>query len=301
MTYNSSAPVVFSGTLQPFGTSEIAVNIPAQTVLASAQIAWGSLTSTNDLGLSLRDPQGRELNSAADELNLPGLTGKREREVVTWPQSGAWRVKVYNQTSPNITAQPFRGVLQTMQVAYSPLSDVNSLDAATRADIYQSLRYFVMPAYGPRFGPAWPVSRADLASALVLAGRVPQYVGASPWFPDVTNSTTRNFVESAQAGSNGALFYDAARGSNFRPEASVTRLTAAVALVRAAGWESEVNNTSLTTGDLTLVSLGWRGHAAVALAHGLLSPQGLNFNPNNALTRAELAHAMTQLMAANAN
>ena len=83
------------------------------------------------------------------------------------------------------------------------------------------------------------VSRADLAKALTLGARVPQYLPGQPNYRDVKDAVTMIFVESAQASPNGSLFVDATPGGNFRPNDPVSRLTAVVALVRAAGFRAE--------------------------------------------------------------
>jgi len=48
----------------------------------------------------------------------------------------------------------------------------------------------------------------------------------------------------------------------------------------------------LLCGDMLSIPTSLRGYVAVALSRGLLSKQGANFNPNQSLTRAELAHAL---------
>jgi len=72
------------------------------------------------------------------------------------------------------------------------------------------------------------VSRADLAKALTLGARVPQYLPGQPNYRDVKDAVTMIFVESAQASPNGSLFVDATPGGNFRPNDPVSRLTALV-------------------------------------------------------------------------
>jgi hypothetical protein len=76
-------------------------------------------------------------------------------------------------------------------------------------------------------------------------------------------------------------------------------VTAAIALVRAAGLQSEVDSGgSVLTGitDLLKIPTQARGYVRVALAHGLLAADGQsNFRPQSALTRLELAHAMAVL------
>lgn len=152
---------------------------------------------------------------------------------------------------------------------------------------------------GSRFRPAFTVSRYDLAAALLPGARVPQYLAGQARFTDVRDALTRLMVESAQAAPGGPLFYDAAPGNRFRPDDRVDRLTAVIALVRAAGLRAEAEakaGTALPFSDANLIPSQYRGYVAVALARGLLVADGLTFRPASALTRAELAHALVALM-----
>jgi hypothetical protein len=211
------------------------------------------------------------------------------------PSAGAWRARVGNIVGPTATPQPFTGILEVTRVEYAPLVDVNGLGAASRSDVYQMLRSFVMTPYGNYFRPGYSVTRADLAAALVLGARVPQYLPAKPSFTDATDATSMPFVESVQAAPGGALFINTTAGGAFRPYESADRLTAAVALVRAAGLRSEADakaSEPLLLADASAIPSSLRGYVAVAMAYGLLPADGGKFRPSSALTRAELAHAM---------
>src|SRR5262249_61701595 len=93
-----------------------------------------------------------------------------------------------------------------------PLDDISGLTTAAKVDVYQNLRSFVMATSGTHFRPQFTVSRYDLASALVVGGRVPQYMAGAPRFADVTNRVTRNMIESVQSAPGGPLFTDAPLG-----------------------------------------------------------------------------------------
>jgi len=173
------------------------------------------------------------------------------------------------------------------------------LGSASRDEIYQSLRSFVMSPFGRNFRPQFPISRYDLASALMMGGRVPQYLAAQPRFSDVSDAVTRLAVESAQNSPTGALFTDVVFGGPFRPDGCAGKLVAAVALVRAAGLRAQADaleGTSLSVTDASLIPSNLRGYVSVALSQGRLTKDGTAFNPNRAVTRAELAHAMAVLM-----
>ncbi len=285
----------FSGTVQPGSASDTALAIPDNALLASVQISWGPFSSTNDLGLNVYDASG-SLNSQSNSLNLPGLNGKRERVAIGTPAAGSWRANVTNTLGAGIGAQQYVGVLEISRAQYAQLSDDTSLSPSLRNDIYQNLRTYTMWPIGNKFRTDFSVTRADLAIALVLGGRVPQYLPGQPSFSDAHDASTMLFVESAQAAPGGPLFINTADG-RFRPYDSVDRLTAAVALVRAAGLRAPAEGQSdapLAVIDALNIPRELRGYVSVAIAKGLLST-GTYFYPQKALTRGELAHAMAAL------
>ncbi|HEX8141473.1 MAG TPA: S8 family serine peptidase [Pyrinomonadaceae bacterium] len=287
----------FNGTATPGGSHETTLSIPDNTVLASVETAWGPMASANDLGLAFMDATGSR-HKESNTQNGPGLTGRRERTLVRMPTAGTWRARVNNIAGPLATAQSFTGILEVTRVEYAPLLDVDSLSPASRSDIYQALRTFVMMPYGNYFRPGNAVSRAELAAALVTGARVPQYLAAKPSYTDVTDAATTLFVESVQAAPGGALFINTNAGGAFRPYESADRLTAAVALVRAAGLRSEAeakNSAPLLLTDASAIPSNLRGYVAVAMARGLLTAEGGSFRPQSALTRAELAHAIVAI------
>jgi serine protease AprX len=285
----------FNGTVTPGAPQpESSLSIPENALLASVEVAWGPMTSLNDLGLTVTDATGMQRKDS-DVSSGSGLTSKRERIALKMPAAGTWRARVGNAVGLVGTAQPFTGVVEVTRVQYAPLSDINGLSPASRADIYQTLRHFVLSSYGNYFRPGYGVSRADLAAALVTGAGVPQYLPGKSSYTDVTDAATSLFVESAQAAPAGALFINTPAGGAFRPNDQVDRLTAAVALVRAAGLRSEAeakNSQPLTYADTMTIPSNLRGYVAVAIAHGLLTADGGMFRPQSALTRAELAHGL---------
>ncbi|MDQ5845341.1 MAG: S8 family serine peptidase, partial [Acidobacteriota bacterium] len=209
--FANDAPSQFSGIAQPGKTVDIRVNIPEGTLAASVQISWGPLWSNNDLGLSVYDPLGT-LYAQSNTFNLSGLTGKREGVTVINPAAGGWRASVRNTLGGFSSPQQFYGLLQIGRANYAALTDVGSLSPALREDIFQSLRSFSMWPIGNEFKVDYAVTRADLASAMVLSARVPQYLPRQGSYSDVTDPLTMLFVESAQASPTGALFTDVTKG-----------------------------------------------------------------------------------------
>ncbi len=290
----SDAPVQFSGTSQPGSATDISVAVPEGAVTATVQISWGPLWSTNDLALAVYDQTGA-LRGQANAINLTGLNGKHETLSFTAPTAGTWRVSVGNTLGAFGTPQKFYGVLEVGRARYARLNDIDSFSPALKGDVYQSLRSFSMWPIGSRFRGDFGVSRLDLATALVSGGRVPQYLPGQSNYVDVRDPFTRLFVESVQASPTGSLFIDAQKGGQFRPNDSVTRLAATVALVRAAGLRSDAEakaGTPLPFLDAAGIPNELKGYVAVAISAGLLQAD-TNFRPQASLSRAELAHAIT--------
>jgi serine protease AprX len=288
---------MFSGTvplglLGLLGSYTANINIPLNTLMASVQVAWGPPTSINDLSMQLFDPSG-VAGPVVNTPNLPVLTGRRERAVIKNPAPGTWGVKLTHTIIG--TPQDFIGTLETTHAEYPPLSDIGGLTNVAKAEVYQNLRSFVMATSGNHFRPQFTISRYDLASALVVGGRVPQYMAGQPRFTDATDRATRNMVESVQSAPGGPLFTDASPGGPFRPNDRATRLTAAIALVRAAGLRSlaeSLAGTSLPLIDAFSIPSNLRGYVKVALDRRLMTADGNVFRPNDAMKRVELAKAM---------
>ena len=289
----------FSGTVTPGTSYSTQLSLPPNTLSAAVQLAWGPLTSTNDLGLAMLDPNGVQ-RAAANVLNLPGLTGRRERLVLTEPVAGLWTAQISHTIGAVATPQAFNGALALTRVEYAPLRDLEGLSPNQRAEIYQTLRSFVMWPLGNQFRPELGVSRWELALVLLLGGRVPQYLPAQPNYQDANDAATQLPVESVQAAPGGKLFPDAEPGGRFKPNERANRLSAAIALVRAAGLRGEAEssaNLPLPITDAAQVPPALRGYISVALKRGLLTAEGALFRPYEALQRVELAHAWLTLAA----
>jgi serine protease AprX len=213
------------------------------------------------------------------------------------PTSGMWKVKVSNTLGAAGTSQTYSGVLELTSARYAPMTDVSSLDSSSISEIYQNFRSLVMAPIGQRFRPGFAVTRGDLAAALVQGARVAQYLPAQSSYTDVRDRATMLFAESAQASPNGALFPMIGTGGPFQPDAAVDRLTAVVALVRAAGLrqQAESGAYTLTYADAASIPASLRGYVALAVQNGLITTSGANFNPQGNFNRLDLAHAMARI------
>jgi serine protease AprX len=287
---------VFKGTVFPGGGADAWLRVPADAVFASTDVSWGPFTTTNDLALVTFDALGGNAGES-NTLNLPGLTGKRERTVKDIPGAGTWHARVTHTLSAVATPQDFTGVFETAHVEFAPVADLAGLDAASVSNIRSAVRALAMwPDADGLFRPAAFVTRAELAEAMIVGARVPQYVPNTPSFLDVSDTPTMNFAEGART-----LFYDAPRGGSFRPDERATRLTAAVVLVRAAGLGADADARAgalLSYTDAASIPWELRGYVQLATEKGLISA-GAQFNPSGSLTRAELARGVAAILDMN--
>ena len=311
--FTTAAPYAFTGSVIPGIASDSLLSIPPDTLLASIEVAWGDTQSPVNLSLAVINPQGVAL-SARNTSSSTGLTGRRQRAMLQSPNGGNWKARIQSLapasvnglpgvpqllglTSSQAASQNYTGILQTTKASYAGLSDVGSLDPASLSDIYQTFRSLVMSPVGSRFRPSFAVTRANLAAALVQGARVPQYLPAQSSYTDIRDKATMLFVESAQASPNGPMFPMIAAGGAFHPDATVDRLTAAVALVRAAGLRqlAESGSHTLSYVDAASIPESLRGYVAVAVQNGLIRANGATFSPQGSFTRVDLARAMAKI------
>ncbi len=289
--FTNSVAYTFEETANPGSARVNQFPIADDTIQAGINIVWGM--SVNDLSLKLYDSQSNLVGNS-NSLNLPGLTGTSEKISFNNPSAQNYRAVV--QHSNNIgTSQRYFGKIETTQVEFSRISDLETISPQMQSVVKESLRKFLVSTQGSKFHPNSAVTRAELAESLLRSGRVLQYVAASPIFPDVKNLTDRTAVESVHSD---RLFYDVSNGSNFKPNDSASKLITAVALVKAAGLEDRVSSTYLSSNvtDASSIPSQYRGYVAVALQNGFVTIDGNKFNPNRALTRAELSFGMVNLV-----
>jgi serine protease AprX len=291
--FTTTTPQTFTEMVFPGIIRSVNIHIPTNVVQASVGVSWGM--STNDFGLKLYNANN-SLIGESNYLNLPGLTGRREEIVLRNPASQLLRSSTQHTAGLGV-AQNIYGTVELTRVEYPGLADLGTLSPENLAEAEKSMLSNIMLPQGKWFRPSWPVSRYDMAAVFVRAGLVSQYMAASPQYTDVKDIATRNAIESVQSNTNGKLFFDVTTGGKFYPNNSALRLAAAVAFVRAANLESETASTPLPLmADVASIPTQWRGYVAVALQHGFMSLDGNRFNPNRAVTRLELAHAINAIM-----
>jgi serine protease AprX len=286
---------IFSASVCPGSVTNVNVSIPADTVQANVTISWN--LSPNDFGLKLFN-SSNSLVGESNYLNLPGLTGRREKVVLRSPASQTYRAAVQH-TGGVGTVQNVYGVVEITRVVYPDLLDLSTLAPPDLAQARLSLLTNSVLPQGRKYRPLSSVSRTELSAAFVRAGSVPQYLAANALFTDVRDLNSRQAVESVQNNPGGRLFYDATPGGRFYPNEPATRLAAAIAFVTAAGLAAEAGRAVLPTGiaDAASIPPEWRGFVAVALQNGFLNLNESNFDPGRAITRIELARALNLLIA----
>lgn len=293
--FSTSAARTFTEMIFPGVVRSVDVQIPSDAVQASVSIAWG--LGANDFGLKLFDSTNAVVGES-NYLNLPGLTGMSEEVVLSNPARQSMRAAVQHTAGVGLSQNVY-GIVEVTRAEFSGLSDLALLSETAAADARRSLIKNLLLPDGRWFRANSYVSRVALAEALIRSGLAPQYVAASPMYSDVREISARNAVESVQSNPGGRLFYDTAiTGGTFNPNNSASRLTTAVALVKAAGLESAAETAQLPAGTLDTMSIPphLRGHVAVALANGFMSLEARRFNPTRAVTRIELAKALNLIV-----
>ena len=284
----------FEQMLFPNVTASAGVTIPQNTVQASINVAWN--LSANDFGLKIYD-SANTLVGESNTLNLPGLTGRREKVVFRNPLAGNVRADV-RHTGLVGTSQPVFGAVEVTEVEYPTMMDLGGLTPELAAEAERSVLTNVMMPEGRKFRPSTTVTRNEFAEAFVRAGFVPQYLAGAAMFSDVRDTYSRSIIESVQSNPTGALFVDATSGGKFYPHANVSKLIAAIAFVKAAGLESSAASAvlPLTVVDGSSIPAQYRGYVAVALQQGFITLDGNQFNPTRSVTRIELAQSLNALI-----
>lgn len=275
-------------------TASTNVTIPQNTVQATISVAW-DLTA-NDFGLKVYDSSNTLLGES-NYLNLPGLTGRREKVVFRNPLAGTLRAATRHSSLVG-TSQRVFGAVEVTEVEYPTMMDLGTMSPELIAHAEKSLLSNVMLPEGRKFRPGSSVTRADFADALVRGGFVPQYLASTAMFTDVRDLYSRNSIESVQSNPSGALIADAAAGGRFYPNNTTSKLVAAIAYVRAAGLESQVGSEVLspTITDAASIPAAYRGYVALALQKGFIKLDGSAFNPSRSITRIELAQALNTIL-----
>jgi serine protease AprX len=317
------------GSVAPNGSRTHQVTVPANARFTFVELNWGPSSGegavvldntnlvVNDLRLTvLKDGQ---TVAAADGINLGGLFGAREGVKLEFPAGGEYAVRVSAGVAGLgvVAEQPYTVSVRHYLYNPSEVADVAALDAGLRAAALRLVYDRVMSADGGLFRPVDVLTRGELARALMLGARVPQYVPNRPSFTDLGAGTPESlFAESLRR--EGLM---GTSGTTFGAASQVNRLEQAVALVRALRLDGEAKalaGTNVNAGGKPLsdnaeIPSALRGYVQLALDRGLLQAYpaeteqvapgqfvavpGPRFEPSRPVKRAEFAPAVSKLIA----
>jgi serine protease AprX len=286
----------------------------------------------NTIGLIVTDPLGNKYSSG---IALPVLDAPSREVVVKNPPAGRWLLEVRGvrglaaapeaslPTSGAAAPGPVDVNIEQQLFTLEPVGDIQGHPA--QAQIETALKNRQMDTFPDGgFHPDANVTRRDFAEILYMNTPLRQTLGSSQRFADVSPAFNA-LAEAVTAGGSTLRDYTfapagmvSAAGSSFNPDANVTRLDTAVALVRALGLDAEAkakagsivtaqyNGQSIALADNSEVPSALRGYVQIALDKGLLQAyfaleQGpFDFQPtlkarvraNDATTRAFMAYAL---------
>ena len=292
VNFVSTQSQAFTEQVGPDSERSVGISLPTNVVQASISISWG--LSSNDFGLKLYSDGN--LIGESNYLNLPGLTGRREKIVLRNPSGQTYRASIQHSAGLG-TTQNVHGIVEVTRVEYPELSDLRALSPELLAEAERSLLSNIILPQGRKYRPEWAVSRSELAESFVRAGIVPQYVAGTPLYLDVKDISTRNAVESVQLSPKGRLIADVS-ADRFSPHVPASRLIAVIALVKAANLESAAATAIMpaNVADLNDIPAQWRGYFAVALQNDLIRLRGNRADPGRSITRLELAQSINRLI-----
>ncbi len=280
----------------------------------------------NLVGIRITAPDGTPYSTAID---FPVIGSNRREITVQNPQPGTWTLEVRGArgltaaegvSSPIQLAAPgpVDGTVTQVRYILPSIADVSG--HPMQAQIEAAIKSRLIDTYADgTFKPDQIVTRADLASSLILNTSVRQSLGAAPKFIDA-GGDFRNIAEALTAKGSTLRDYDFApnglisfSGSAFNPNGTVNRLDLAVAFVRALGHDAEAralaNSTVTFNGtplsDNSQIPASLRGYVQIAINNNLFEAfpaevrnlgngqfevlPGPRFEPNTTITRATLA------------
>jgi serine protease AprX len=324
---------VIAGSISTSGAQTHQINIPSNARFAFIQLDWGAAGGEDEVvvdntnlvanDLSLTVQHNGQTVASSDDLNLVGLFGAREGVKLEFPEAGAYTLQVdANLGVGSPVNQPYTITVNYYTFDPAQVGDVSALDQATRTNVYRLVYDRIMSADGNYFRPDDVLTRTELARALMLGARVPQYIPNSPTFTDLAAGTPESlFAESLRK--EGVM---GVSGTTFGSATQVNRLEQAVAMVRALRMDSDARAlagstvTAVTNGgtrqpltDNANIPAALRGYVQIALDQGLMQAYpaaiiqtgpgqfvavpGPRFEPTTLVKRSDFAASMIQLLA----
>ena len=300
--FGPSTPV--SGTVPAGGRLVVPLWMGASPLSLQMSVAWGPYPSANDLDISLFDAAGTQLE-ASTSINAAGIFGLTEGVTAHRP-IGQTAYALISFKTPSVSDQTFAGQYQAIYPSFDLYPDLSSLSIADKRAATTALTTFALTGRGNCFCGELNLTRGEAARAVAMAGQIPQTVPAGPSFVDTPASDPwYPYVESvANPASRRGVTMPPRSPGQFAPAENVSRVELAVAAVNALGLGALAESLAGTPSGLTDESSlppGTRGHAVLALRHGLLTARktylGSVFSPAAPVTRTEAARVIAAMVA----
>jgi len=296
-------PTIAQSAVPAGGVVAVPLSLAEPVVSWQMTLAWGTLPGGNDLDVRVVDSAGRELGRS-DSFNGTSLFGRAEGMHLLGAVPASMTALVYFKVGTGLLAQPFQMRQETAVAVVTAYGDVATLPPSDRDWVTRAVSRHVLDGRGDRFDAYDGLTRAELARALALTAGLPQRIPSQNSFPDVgATDPAFPYVETVAGTRALPVLMSPPSGRSFKPRDDVTRLDFAVAVVRAAGLESQAQARSgepLAVRDASSVPPELRGYVAVALEKDLIRavshPDGDYFDPGASLERVDAARFLLSLL-----
>lgn len=298
-----ATPVYTNGIAHPGAETLLDAHLPGAPLSWQMTLAWGTSPPASDLDVEVLNSAGTQV-ARSEAFNGAYLFGRAEGVHLLVPTDSNLRVGVRFKGDAGLGDQTFQMREETAVAVLIGYTDLDALGAPDRDLVTRAVSRRLMVGRGSRFEAASALTRAELARALALGAGRPQRVPSSPSFWDVNEyAASFPYIETVAGARDGTTILAPITSRVFRPQAAVTRLDFAVALVRAAGLEDEAKRRAgerIAVTDFYRVNSGKRGYVAVALERHLIDaiPSGghLIFSPAGSVTRLDSCRYLLTLL-----
>ena len=299
--YSGSPPT--NGTVPAGGVALVPIQLSGAVLSWTAALSWGDAPGLSDLDVRLLDAAGSEL-ARSQSLNGLVVFGRNEGIHQLGIVAPSMTLEVSFRPGTGPADQSFWLHQEHAVASITGYSDLSSLGSTNLEQVALAVSSRIMIGRGAKFEPYQSLTRGELARALALAGEVPQRIPSHATYSDVGLSNALfPYVETVSGARARRFLMEPRSTSTFGLNAPVDRIEYAVAVVRAAGRESEAlarEGEALDLADETAIPSELRGFVAVALESHLIDAiqagGGLSFNPGGSLSRLSAAQYLPRLL-----
>jgi serine protease AprX len=330
LTLQTENAQTYAGTVPGQGSASVTFTVPPNARFAFVQLDWGAVAGEDAAVIDNTQPAAQDLAlsvekdgqvvASSDNINLAGFFGSREGIKLEFPGSGVYTATV-SASLAGLGApanQAFTVTVNNYTYDPSSVTDLSALTATARQNARRLIYDRVMLTNNNLFRPDDPLTRIEMGRALMFSAHVMQYLPDSPSFNDIEANSPEQLIAESLKREN-VMGRDS--GFFFKPNAQVSRVDEAVALVRALRLDMQAKglaNHDVTSGGQTLIDNAQipgelRGYVQIALDKGLLqafpaqviqdSPghftviPGPRFEPMMIVKRADFIDPATKLLA----